>query len=103
MKKKLKDIQGDFQDSLDGWSKALWQLKDIYDKNNIMPDRFSDEDINNVTHLFIEIIGNVSIYRMIEKKTKQETGNIIAEDMGKEINKFVKKWTGVNTQKWKDQ
>jgi len=97
MENQIKEIQKELSNSLKMWDDIIWKFKFGCDKFGVEPARYSDDDVKHAVTLLWEVLGNVHIHRMLEKKTKLATGCELAEDMGTEIHEFVKKWTGVDT------
>lgn len=94
---KVKELQIEFGNAIRVWHDLLWNFNFICEEREILPERYADEDVLHALKIFSEVVGNVAIHRMIEKDTKIETGEVFMEELGEELNKFVKKWTGIDT------
>jgi len=96
----VKKIQSEFSKSLKNWHDMLWDFNYACEKNQIKPERYSDEDLMYATKIFMEVLSNIQIHRMMDKKTKLKTACVMQEDLGAELKNFIKKWTGIDTTKF---
>lgn len=90
MKDQVKEIQDEFESSMDSWADIILNFEVKADEAGIIPGKMDDEVVMNTTILFRHVIFNVGFH-----KGKFNEQN--AEEFGNELHLLIKKFTGIDT------
>lgn len=89
MENSIREVQVHISDALEQWS---------YIMNKFDADgtafllHYSENDLLNIVYMFDHIVSNIGIHKGVVTEEN-------AEQMGKDIREFVKKYTGVDTRR----
>ena len=87
----MKEIQQNFQDSLDNWADIMLNLQ-VKNLNSVM--RYSYDDLMNMLLLFQEVTHNIAYYKnggLGEDKELQR-----AEQFGKDMRRLITDFCGID-------
>ncbi len=95
MKEQIKEIQKEFQDSLDTWADIILGFEVKTEEVGIVPDKYKDDALMNATVLFRHTLFNIAYHN-----------NLIDEDkataLGNELYEIIKKYTGIDSRTFYD-
>lgn len=88
--KEIKEIQDNFEQSLDTWADILLNFEIKMEEINAAPEKYSDDAMMDVTFLFKHVIFNLGFHRKLIDENN-------AAELGEELSMLIKKYTGIDT------
>lgn len=86
----VKQIQDQFEKSMDMWTDMVLGFEVKTEELKILPKKYDDESLMNVTVLFRHVLFNIGFFNGLIDDTN-------AESMGYELANLIKKYSGIDT------
>lgn len=90
MSDEVKQIQENFQESLDNWADILLAFEIKIDEVGVVPEKYTDDAMMDATILFRHVLFNIGFHR---KLINEEN----AAELGEEIAAMIKKYAGIDS------
>lgn len=90
MKEQIKEIQKQFGDSMDNWTSMILDMEIGFDKHNIVPPKYPDSLLMDMTVLFRHVLFNIGYHN---KRINDEN----SFDCGHDLRRFIEQYTGVDS------